>query len=180
MDKENLLGIGRALKQTAVYPDVSNNLMYPTLGLSDEIAEFILEGNSEKEYAELGDVIWYLNQVAYELSELYDLRYGWQFKMLDNYNEPLEKNELALFLFTQAGKIAGIAKKIERDGIESALVDWKMGKAMAAIQFSFVAVACYIDAENPRTALAVAMTRLLNKLTKRAKNNRLHGDGSDR
>lgn len=181
IDRENLLGIANQLRRTAVYPDISANLSYPALGLSDEIAEFFQENRDKEEMAELGDVVWYLNQVAYELSTLYDLSYGWQFTLLDHdFSVFTTKEDLCLFLFSQAGKIAGIAKKIERDGIESAMVDSKMSIAMRAIQESFVAVANYVDYKSPRTALAVLMTRLLNKLVKRKARGLIHGDGSDR
>ena len=69
-------------RQTAVYPDKGNNFIYPVLGLvgeSGEVAEKIkkvLRDNGgvideERRQAikkELGDVLWYLAQVATELN----------------------------------------------------------------------------------------------------------------
>lgn len=70
-----------AARRTAVYPDVGDNVVYPTLGLSGEageIAEKIKKvlrdrGGVVDETAradlglELGDVLWYVSQLAAEL-----------------------------------------------------------------------------------------------------------------
>jgi len=68
-------------RETAIYPNVGSNYIYPTLGLcgeSGEIAEkvkkvlrdgngtFTVEGLAELK-KELGDVIWYISQLASEL-----------------------------------------------------------------------------------------------------------------
>ena len=67
---------------TAIYPDKDNNFIYPTLGLageSGEIAEKIkkvlrddngkLSEEKKVEVAkELGDVLWYIAQLATELN----------------------------------------------------------------------------------------------------------------
>ncbi len=66
---------------TAVYPDIGNNVVYPTLGLTGEAGEvaekvkkLIRDHNGQltPEYAadikkELGDCLWYLSQVANEI-----------------------------------------------------------------------------------------------------------------
>jgi len=68
-------------RETAVYPDKGDNFIYPVLGLageSGEVAEKIkkvLRDNNgiidkerkEKIEKELGDVLWYLAQIATEL-----------------------------------------------------------------------------------------------------------------
>ncbi|MCD6270211.1 nucleoside triphosphate pyrophosphohydrolase family protein [bacterium] len=68
-------------KETAIYPNVGNNFIYPTLGLcgeSGEISEKIkkvlrdkkgeISSNDRIELSkELGDVLWYLAQIATEL-----------------------------------------------------------------------------------------------------------------
>jgi len=68
-------------RNTAVYPHIGNNIIYPTLGLcgeSGEVAEKIKKVmrdsggiiNEETRQAlsrELGDVLWYLSQLATEL-----------------------------------------------------------------------------------------------------------------
>lgn len=68
-------------QKTALYPDKGRNFVYPTLGLAGEtgeVAEKIKKiirdkngiiGEEEKEALkkELGDVLWYLSQIASEL-----------------------------------------------------------------------------------------------------------------
>jgi NTP pyrophosphatase (non-canonical NTP hydrolase) len=67
-------------RETAIYPNLGDNLAYPTLGLcgeSGEVAEKIkkmyrddngvlLEGRRKELRKELGDVLWYLSNVATE------------------------------------------------------------------------------------------------------------------
>ncbi len=69
-------------RKTAMYPDEGNNFVYPTLGLvgeSGEVAEKIkkvlrdknglVDENTKMEIKkELGDVLWYLSQLATELN----------------------------------------------------------------------------------------------------------------
>ena len=68
-------------RKTALYPNKDNNFIYPVLGLcgeSGEIAEKIKkvirdeasimnEQKKEEIKKELGDVLWYLSQIATEL-----------------------------------------------------------------------------------------------------------------
>ena len=69
-------------KQTAKYPTIGQGVIYPTLGLTNEAGEVsgkikkifrdkqgvIGEEDREALKAELGDVLWYLAQVATELN----------------------------------------------------------------------------------------------------------------
>ncbi len=71
----------RKTRKTAIYPNQGKNFIYPTLGLTGEageVAEKIkkiirdkdskLENKTIKEIEkELGDVLWYLSQLATEL-----------------------------------------------------------------------------------------------------------------
>ena len=73
-------------RKTAVYPDLGKNFIYPTLGLAGETGEVvekikkvIRDKNDlvdEKTRAELkkemGDVLWYLSQLATELGISFD------------------------------------------------------------------------------------------------------------
>lgn len=68
-------------KETAIYPQRGQNFVYPTLGLAGEAGEVaekvkkvlrdkqgILDASTKKEIVkELGDVLWYVSQLATEL-----------------------------------------------------------------------------------------------------------------
>lgn len=68
-------------RKTATYPNAGNNFVYPTLGLSGEAGEVaekikkvlrdkggvIDEETKQLIGKELGDVLWYVNQIATEL-----------------------------------------------------------------------------------------------------------------
>ena len=68
-------------KETAIYPDIGNNMAYSTLGLSGEAGEIsnkvkkvfrdsageVTDALREDLRKELGDVLWYLAQLASEL-----------------------------------------------------------------------------------------------------------------
>ena len=68
-------------RKTAIYPDAGNNFIYPTLGLAGEAGEVaekikkvlrdnngvVDESRREEIAKELGDVLWYVAQVASEL-----------------------------------------------------------------------------------------------------------------
>ncbi len=69
-------------KETALYPSVGSNLIYPTLGLAGEAGEFankvkkidrdaagtLSEETRHALLEELGDVLWYMSQLSTELS----------------------------------------------------------------------------------------------------------------
>ncbi|MBU1126141.1 MAG: nucleoside triphosphate pyrophosphohydrolase family protein [Patescibacteria group bacterium] len=68
-------------RKTAVYPDLDNNVVYPTLGLNDEAGEVagkvkkmfrddggvLTDERREAIIQEVGDVLWYVAQLATEL-----------------------------------------------------------------------------------------------------------------
>jgi NTP pyrophosphatase (non-canonical NTP hydrolase) len=68
-------------RETAIYPDAGRNFVYPTLGLVGEAGEvadklkktirddngILTEKKKEEVKKELGDVLWYVAQVASEL-----------------------------------------------------------------------------------------------------------------
>ena len=73
---------------TALYPDQGKNYIYPTLGLSSEAGEVagkikkvirdkggVISAEDQQEISkELGDVLWYLSQLASEINlELEDV-----------------------------------------------------------------------------------------------------------
>jgi len=69
-------------RKTAQYPDAGSNFIYPTLGLAGEAGEVaekikkvlrddggeVLLEKREEIKKELGDVLWYLTQIATELN----------------------------------------------------------------------------------------------------------------
>jgi len=69
-------------RQTAIYPNRDNNFIYPTLGLvgeAGEVAEkikkvirdnngIITQEKKEEIKKELGDVLWYIANLAHELN----------------------------------------------------------------------------------------------------------------
>jgi NTP pyrophosphatase (non-canonical NTP hydrolase) len=68
-------------KKTAVYPDIGNNLIYVVLGLCGEVGEVaekvkknirdhggVFDAQRKGELVkEVGDVLWYISQIAAEL-----------------------------------------------------------------------------------------------------------------
>ncbi len=68
-------------RRTALYPNKDNNFIYPTLGLSGEAGEvaekikkvlrdkdgMMDDATREEIKKELGDVLWYVSQIATEL-----------------------------------------------------------------------------------------------------------------
>ncbi len=68
-------------RKTALYPNIGNNFVYPTLGLAGEAGEvaekikkvirdkggIVDEITKQEIKKELGDVLWYVSQIASEL-----------------------------------------------------------------------------------------------------------------
>ena len=94
-------------RKTAIYPNADNNFIYPTLGLVGEAGEVaekikkvirdkegVLDDEKRKEIEkELGDVLWYVSQLATEL----DL----------SLEEVAEKNIEKLYSRMDRGKLKG-------------------------------------------------------------------------
>ena len=94
-------------RKTANYPAIGHPVIYPTLGLANEAGEVagkikkvfrdkegeISEETREALKAELGDVLWYLAQVATELNL--------------SLNEIAQSNIAKLYDRLQRGKISG-------------------------------------------------------------------------
>jgi NTP pyrophosphatase (non-canonical NTP hydrolase) len=94
-------------RKTAIYPNAGNNFIYPTLGLSGEAGEvaekikkvlrdkngIIDEETREAIQKELGDVLWYVSQIASELKL--------------NLDDIAEKNIEKLYSRMERGKLNG-------------------------------------------------------------------------
>jgi NTP pyrophosphatase (non-canonical NTP hydrolase) len=73
-------------RKTAIYPDAGNNIVYPSLGLCGETGEvaekmkkvirddggIVSDEKKEEIKKELGDVLWYVSQLASELNLSFD------------------------------------------------------------------------------------------------------------
>lgn len=94
-------------RKTAIYPNAGRDLIYPTLGLASEAGEVagkikkiirdkggaIDEETKEMIKKELGDVLWYVSQLATELGLSFD--------------EIAEKNIEKLYSRMDRGKLGG-------------------------------------------------------------------------
>lgn len=94
-------------RKTAIYPNKDNNFIYPTLGLSSEAGEVsnkvkkiirddngvVSEEKKQEIEKELGDVLWYVSQLASELGLSLD--------------SIAEKNIEKLFSRLERGKLKG-------------------------------------------------------------------------
>lgn len=94
-------------RKTAKYPDADSNFIYPTLGLAGEAGEVadkikkvirddggqILPEKKKELVGELGDVLWYVSQLATELGLSLD--------------EIAEKNIEKLYSRMERGKLHG-------------------------------------------------------------------------
>jgi NTP pyrophosphatase (non-canonical NTP hydrolase) len=94
-------------KKTALYPNAGKNFIYPALGLADESGEVVgkikkvmrdqdgkMNDDNRKEISkELGDVLWYIAQMATELGV--------------NMNDIAEGNIEKLYSRLERGKIGG-------------------------------------------------------------------------
>ena len=92
MNRMDLNAYQAAARRTALYPDAGNNPIYPTLGLSGEAGEVAdkvkkvirdraghFDDEVRAEIAlELGDVLWYVAQLASEL--------GYELEVVANQN----------------------------------------------------------------------------------------------
>lgn len=105
-------------RQTAIYPRLGNNLEYPMLGLVDELGELCEAVGDENIAKEMGDVYWYLAQLATEfgfsLQQLNDELFT-STVLLDR-NLLVHTDKAFKFqAFIYASKLAGRVKKIQRD-----------------------------------------------------------------
>lgn len=93
-------------RKTAIYPNAGSNYVYPTLGLSGESGEVaekikkairdengvISESRKKDIEKELGDVLWYVSQIASELGLSLD---GIAKLNIDKLYARMERNVLA-------------------------------------------------------------------------------------
>ena len=112
----------QAAETTAVYPGIGNNILYPTLGLTDEVGEFVkallIDGPKDKVLMEAGDVFWYLamlcNEQCLRLSHVMVHDPIYIDKVNRQYGIPAAPT-IILQLFYRCAEISGIVKKAMRD-----------------------------------------------------------------
>lgn len=161
------------LTQYAVYPDTGNNLAYPVLGLVDEMfGEYISEvraGSDERIREEILDCWWYLNQISFELSMLY----GTAFERHLSWSGQEAYISDAMIA---TGTLAGIAKKIMRDGKTSAYK--KQDRALVSLGV----LRDYMFTEFQKLGLnaEVVTAELHKKLGSRQERGVIQGDGDHR
>jgi hypothetical protein len=168
----NLINESFALTSYAVYPDAGNNLAYPVLGFIDELGEYLAEMVSvdkNRMVEEILDLYWYLNQVSYELSMLY----GTAFERHMSYSG---KETYITEVIPAIANLAGVAKKIMRDGKPSAYK--KQDRALVSLNVlrDFV----FTQFANLDLELTDVITALHTKLGSRQQRGVLQGDGDHR
>lgn len=157
--------------KTAVYPNVGNNLGYAALGLIDEYGEFLekwyIHFNTDQDLSEelekeLGDLYWYFSSVCREVG--YNLADIVEKSSVEEINDTMD-----------VFKVAGIAKKWQRDGKEIIEEKDLFGKLVSL--WSYVHYALYpTDREGQ---LRIAQMNL-EKLFDRKERGVLKGNGDNR
>jgi len=164
----NLYEESLRLTDYAVYPNVGNNLAYPVLGFTDELfGEYFSDSSRMKE--EILDVYWYLNQISYELSLLFgssfDRHLNWSGRLI-----PTEEVTRAI------GVLSGIAKKIMRDGVQSAYKK----QDLALVSLSTIADFVHGEIYYHDMKLRDVVSDLHKKLGSRQDRGVIQGDGDYR
>lgn len=154
--------------ETAIYPNIGNNPLYPFLGLCGEFSEFYeieLTGYHEDVKKELGDVFWYFSILCYELK--IDLT-----KIIGNQNIAVIFKGLDT-IFKDIGKLSELFKKQIRDNNEIPLLNFEL------ILFDiYINLFYYIDYRG--WTVFEIMDMNISKLQKRKERNTLHGNGDNR
>lgn len=178
-------------KETAVYPNIGKNFIYPVLGLVGEIAETIekvedairqtketVAFNGQKVFIvnyknlieiekELGDIFWYIAQVATE--------YG--IGLSDSLSAVVTSKNFIHDTSKIAGNIAEVTKKIMRDkqNIPDASDQQKIEKYLYQIIFGIIN-SCNTFGYD----FEIVLQKNIDKLFSRKERNQLHGSGDNR
>ena len=175
----------RKARSTAVYPDMGSNIYYPALGLAGESAEVLekcLCGAHPRDLArELGDVLWYVSQLALELGLPMDVLSGDAHAYGTSRQAGPQDTSAMVALGTDivllAGKVAARVKKIMRDtaGVVSDEQEQLMAGYLATIVGALAEMATMAG-----LSLAEVAEMNLDKLGRRAALGVVRGDGDDR
>jgi len=174
-------------RQTAIYSDMGNNILYPTLGLISESGEFIgkikkmLRDDNSKMTpdrrlaikGELGDILWYIANICTEagldLGCLYDL-------INKNHGKPNNVYLLSLRLHQQVSNIVMLVEKsvygIEKIDLDP-LTPLSTDIAMLLELLDEICLACALQIDR------VAEYNI-EKLSSRFERGVIQGDGDNR
>jgi len=179
------------VRKTSLYP-ASHVFIYPALGLANEVGETLdkvfptdhVEMVTVEVVKELGDVLWYVTATTHDLGlKLWELfRYisgNVDVTTFDHLEwwllEGEKKRSPYLSITVNAGEIAGIAKKVIRDGRGLDDARSKAEPILAKILFDI----CLICKRIGVPLAEVAKTNH-DKLSSRLERGKIKGDGDNR
>lgn len=187
---EELFKKSDKITEFAVYPGAGSNVLYPYAGMIDEFTELVdavENGTSDEDiFAEAADVVWYANQLLWELEQagvlskynrLEILTSGLVYTTKEKYRDIKDVILFDLddvFLTFQAiARLGGVVKKVHRDGAPSFT-----GSKFAVLEsaFTYLNKILWLDSKNVDAYLDF----LIEKLGSRQARNVLHGDGDHR
>lgn len=162
---------------TAIYPNKGSNLVYPVLGLAEEIGELIElkckilkheEVDENRIKKEFGDIFWYIQAIIFEAG-------------LDSeevYEESQKEDSSRKVSYLDIFKLCGIAKKIMRDHEGVVGIEWREKI------FDFVLRVLKFNMEHLKYDHGFDFEEILqlniDKLQKRKQDGILKGSGDDR
>lgn len=193
----------RDLVKYAVYPDLGNNLAYPTLGLIDEITEFVEKGRrveecfdagtqcddalAEARY-ELADVAWYISDFMYEFGCAlgHGFENQWGTSILESGGIDLVPgdyqdyfiDDLGMAMMMEAGSMAGIVKKYIR-GDSGEIPAEKVASVYTSVS-KLIHVVNYLADRAFDMTFNELVQLLHKKLSSRQERGVLKGDGDNR
>ena len=167
-------------RTTALYPNLGNNLYYPTLGLAGECAEVVEKCNREdvetaEIVKELGDVMWYVANLTVEYSMTLDPIMNWTY--VDSENLDYVIADTIDTMVINAGKVCEASKKIMRDS-EGEIPDAKFDMVYDALNMIVTNVAMLANILD--TSIEEVMQTNIDKLLSRKERGQLKGDGDNR
>jgi NTP pyrophosphatase (non-canonical NTP hydrolase) len=186
-------------RETAIYPNLGNNLYYPTLGLcgeAGEVAEKVVSYNGYIQKnklmhskileltKELGDILWYISNLGIEaelqLNKIAGLESFKEVQDTINFDYASLYDTLQLFtlrICAHTGQVAEAIKKTYRDnnGLLSNEKQNLINVNLYHIIFIITEVCTLIEIDFETVAI-----KNIEKLNERMKNNKLHGSGDNR
>jgi NTP pyrophosphatase (non-canonical NTP hydrolase) len=162
-------------RTTALYPDLGSNIYYPTLGLAGECAEVFdkvyFDAQGDEIEKELGDVMWYVANVATELNIV---------DALESTAPSFIGSELEVctFMVISCGRICECVKKTMRDTTDGVMPEAKL----ETVKFELNQIIKYVGiiAEMYDSSIVDVCQTNIKKLFSRKERGVLTGDGDNR